>query len=1466
MGVYDFRDPRDIRFMGGALVSSKYATFKDKLIYTNSAGLQNSRRFSQVFRDNLSTFASHKFTLETEFVYPVGNLAVGTYDEGSIMLTNKEADSLGPVVDFVSPTPNSVNQALTSRVGMIMSDQIDVRSLDTSTFIVRPVGGTTIAGTYSTQMGIINFVPAQPLQPNTTYEVLLPRGQMTDNIGNPLEADFRMLFSTGASIQSTALNMPPEVKIFDTDYTWTGEPVEIETAVTDDDLTGMNLQWSEVWGPGTVTFSNTTANGTTANFSQEGTYLLQLKATDGGNLRGSDIVYVKVQSSEPHRAITTGPVVRGLDWALYTTETDHKKLGPVITSTKTPAQTGVTELSTSPVPAPADKNCMRFSGYLNIPVTGFYRFELTSGPGTVWIGSSNTDIVFDYTGHFEFSQRSGSIFLEKGTHQFTAAWRRELSEDTVDLNWITPLHGDTALIGAPYLFHDSPNPSDTPPVAAFSASSLDGAAPLTVNFDGGSSTDNNSISGYEWDFDFLGDKAAGQTTTFTFNVPGVYRVKMHATDGNGGMTAITRRIIVRRSGVSPASGPVIASADSAQATATTGSAVNMTTNSTGATEFRWNFGDGTTSSWQSGNTIAHNYSAPGRYTVTASARNAGGTTTQSFIVRVHHPLTANKPNQSGQIIYENRSGTNRIWNVNPDNDSVTVLRADTLALVAEIPVGKKPRSLALAGNGIVWVACEDSDEIHLLSTSSLSVSQIMNPGYGSAPAGVVASPNGQNMFISFSGTGAIARYNQSNFASTGTVLLSGTTKPEPRALAVSADSTRLFAARFISDATEGIIWEMDADTGSFATQTPATVSLQYDGVSAATASSAPGVPNYLMQIAISPDGRQAWIPSKEDNSGLGALLTFETTVRAILSKVDLTSAPAQEVFGNSSQIRGREDIDNRELPASVAFSSIGDLAFVAFQGNNSIDAIDTATGNTIAGVNNQSGQANAPQSLVLSPGGTVLYAHNYMSRTVSAYDISGILDGTDSNFTVRAGSPATTVGNEKLSGTVLTGKKVFYNAADPRMNLDGYISCATCHLDGGQDGQVWDFTSRGEGLRNTTDLRGRAGMAHGNVHWTGNFDEVQDFILDITNQFGGTGFLPAGQSANPSLGAPNANRDPDLDSLADYVTSLQSAGRSPYRTASGQLSTEAVAGRNLFFGNTVPSTGTALNCASCHSGENFSDSIVSSTNPVFHDVGTTDADSGQRLGQALNGMIDTPTLRGLWGGAPFLHNGSATTLYDVINNPAHGNASGLTIVEKTELLSYLFQIDDTEHPGSSAGGNLLENPGFEQPGAAIGMGADQSTGVPGWFNTGSLTNLVNTQNSNPDQGSWHASIYAGGWNSRSFAQTSSHDIASGDSFTLRFRHNIRDAYNPDVAVRLYYLDNGNRVVFHTWVDSYNWYSNRVSGGANAQPWRTYEATGITPPAAAAGKPIGIQFTNNVFSSHVLIDAVELLNENTTSTN
>jgi hypothetical protein len=78
--------------------------------------------------------------------------------------------------------------------------------LDTSSLIVRPVGGEPISGNFSNQLQIISFTPDKPLSPNTTYEVVLPSGGIKDYVGNGIQSTFRSVFSTGSSIG----NVPSE--------------------------------------------------------------------------------------------------------------------------------------------------------------------------------------------------------------------------------------------------------------------------------------------------------------------------------------------------------------------------------------------------------------------------------------------------------------------------------------------------------------------------------------------------------------------------------------------------------------------------------------------------------------------------------------------------------------------------------------------------------------------------------------------------------------------------------------------------------------------------------------------------------------------------------------------------------------------------------------------------------------------------------------------------------------------------------------------------------------------------------------------------------------------------------------------------------------------------------------------------------------------------------------------------------
>ena len=244
--------------------------------------------------------------------------------------------------------------------------------------------------------------------------------------------------------------------------------------------------------------------------------------------------------------------------------------------------------------------------------------------------------------------------------------------------------------------------------------------------------------------------------------------------------------------------------------------------------------------------------------------------------------------------------------------------------------------------------------------------------------------------------------------------------------------------------------------------------------------------NYLTQVGVSPDGRHGWVAAKQDNVLRGEFrdglaLTHETTVRAMAAVVDL---------GQGRELTQRRvDFNDRASPRAVAFSPRGDYVFVAMEGSNTMEIVDAYSGEHKGGV---ASGGKAPQGIWVDGTRRRAFVYNFTTRNVSVHDIGDVLDNR--SFEPKLIRTVSTVASDSLDAKTRRGLQIFYDASDPRMSRDGYISCASCHLEGGEDGTVWDsFTDRREGLRNTISLLGRKGTGHGRLHWTANFDEVQDF-------------------------------------------------------------------------------------------------------------------------------------------------------------------------------------------------------------------------------------------------------------------------------------------------------------------------------------------------------------------------------------
>ncbi len=697
-----------------------------------------------------------------------------------------------------------------------------------------------------------------------------------------------------------------------------------------------------------------------------------------------------------------------------------------------------------------------------------------------------------------------------------------------------------------------------------------------------------------------------------------------------------------------------------------GSTVALTAQATGGLNrlYRWSFGDGTPdTAFSSSPSTSHLFSTPGRFLVTVTVRDdTGREVTSSYRQAVYAPLTASRPAASTSIAYETRTGVNsRLWVVNPDNDSVTVFDAVTRAKLAEVSVGRAPRSLALAPDGRVWVANTESASLTIIQTN-FAIAQTVNLPRGSRPFGLVFDPAGQNAYVALEGTGKILKLNPT----TGATIASLNVGLNVRHLSVTADSARILATRFITPRVPGEETSAPQTTvagvkyggevvkvniATFAIE--GTVILEHSE-QPDTSNSAHGIPNYLGAAAISPDGLSAWVPSKQDNIKRGTLrnggvLTHDMSIRSIASRIVLATL--------TEDVAGRIDFDNAGIASAAAFDPRGNFLFTVLEGSREVAVADAWAKQEIL----RFPAGRAPQGLALSPDGRTLYVQNFMDRTISIHDLNALANGAETP------PPAPVVLNcvttEKLAANVLLGKQLFYDARDNRLALQQYISCAACHNDGGQDGRIWDFTQFGEGLRNTITLRGHGGIAQGPLHWTGNFDEVQDFEGQIRNFAGGLGLMSdtnfhAGTRSQP-LGDTKAGLSADLDALAAYLSSLTKNGDSPDRNADGTFTSAALAGQSVF---------QQQNCAQCHAGPQFTDSALN----VFHDVGTLKPSSGQRLGAALTGL-DTPTLLGLWANAPYLHDGSAATLEAAVS--AH-NGAAINATDLSNLVAFLRQLDD----------------------------------------------------------------------------------------------------------------------------------------------------------------------------------------------
>jgi cytochrome c peroxidase len=276
---------------------------------------------------------------------------------------------------------------------------------------------------------------------------------------------------------------------------------------------------------------------------------------------------------------------------------------------------------------------------------------------------------------------------------------------------------------------------------------------------------------------------------------------------------------------------------------------------------------------------------------------------------------------------------------------------------------------------------------------------------------------------------------------------------------------------------------------------------------------------------------------------------------------------------------------------------------------------------------------------------------------------------------------------------VALGQMLFF---DPRLSGSGAISCSTCHNPalGWSDAMPKGLGHMGGRLgRHTPTI---LNVAYGEPYfWDGRAATLEDQAKGPLTSAAEMN-MPAYVAVNKILSIPGyvtafsyafPGKPVSMDTIAAAIASYERtvvSGSAPFdKWVAGDetaVSASAKRGFVLFNGK--------ANCAVCHSSWRMTDD-------GFHDIGI----SGTDLGRAkvspgiiqLEYAFKTPTLRNINQRAPYMHDGSLTTLpavidhYDTgfVNRPSldpQMHRLGLTPMEKADLLAFLDTLTSVDTP------------------------------------------------------------------------------------------------------------------------------------------------------------------------------------------
>ncbi len=584
-----------------------------------------------------------------------------------------------------------------------------------------------------------------------------------------------------------------------------------------------------------------------------------------------------------------------------------------------------------------------------------------------------------------------------------------------------------------------------------------------------------------------------------------------------------------------------------------------------------------------------------------------------------------------------------LWVVNAESDSISQLDVTTQALTREIPLAAtppavdpvtgryepsvRPRAIALVDSlGKAYVAGESANQVFVVDTEKGAVRSTIR--VGAAPTAVVAAPDDSAVYVVNHESATVQKIDPA----TDTVVATLPVGQHPWGASVRADGSLLYVTQFLLDPAVTLI-----DTASFSV-----VGLTPIPDQPPDPSQNDLIPNgevrTLYTAVPRPNDGEIWVLHQLlANQTPEPLLAFNTTAFPTITRLSpggwnlddrLMLAPSTPLtFGGAftDVVSGFRDI---------AFTPDGALALVADAQSEDVMVFDAASGDEIGLV--RPTPSSLIEGIVVDASGTHAYLQGRSSHNVIVLSIA---EKGDSSKVAVEGSPIECLASgDPMPANLRRGFRLFYstNSAQFPITQNFWIACATCHPEGESDDITWEF------LQGPRDTPSNAG---GPIN-TGFL--MRQAVRNSILQYDAT--IQVEQGGSYSRFDPS--QVPDLQALSDFVNYAIPFPQNPNLSPDGVLTPSQASGQKLF----------GQYCAVCHTGPYLTDSGTGNPSLDFdgpillHDIGTC-VTSGPFLDQAYTDpdgqsrapcKFDTPTLRGIFATAPYLHDGSAATLDDAV--------------------------------------------------------------------------------------------------------------------------------------------------------------------------------------------------------------------------